>query len=149
MALNSYPKVYIHGAIGRQREIDNLFKTLNANNPVEYKFNDPSFIYFINKENNISIAEKGSDLYDIIENSNEWKELKLKHPKKERKFIVTVRDGSNSCDGCEVYGKCTEQQKTKCQLARLLGSLMEGVEVSGKKLEVSEVEYRNGWVKID
>lgn len=135
-----YPKVYIHGAIGRQKDIENLFKTLNVNNPVDYKFGDPTVIYFINKHNNISIAEPGSELYDVIKNSSDWKELHLKTPKKEHKFLITLREGSSSCEGCEVKGRCNQKQQTKCQLAKCLNELNQDIELTGKVVNIVEVD---------
>lgn len=134
------PKVYAHGAICRGKEIENLFKQVGISNPLEYKFGDPSTIYFVNKKGEICIANYDSDLYYVIESSDDWQELKLKQPKKERKFLITVKEGSSSCDGCSILNKCTENQKAKCQIARGLKTLIGDNDFTGLALEVEEIK---------
>lgn len=133
------PKVYIHGAIGRAKDIERLFEQVGVKNTLEYKFGNPDEIYFANKHWEISIAEHGSDLYYVIESSDDWKELKLKQPKKERKFLLTVKEGSSSCNGCPVFNKCTELQKNKCQIAKGLKTIIGDSDFTGKALEIKEV----------
>ena len=133
-------KVYIHGTVSRPKDIERLFEKLGVANPLEYKFGDPWLIYYVNQNNEIAFTEPGTDLYYAITNSSDWTEMKLKQPKKERKFIVTVREGSSSCDGCSVYNKCSEEQKTKCQLAKYLNDILQGSEMSGKCLDIVELD---------
>lgn len=139
MRFDKPPKVYIHGIIGRQHDIEALFSKLGVENPMEYKFGTPDMIYYVNKDNLIMTASIDSDLYYVITNSNDWKELKIRPPRKERNFIVTVMEGSNTCDGCEAYNKCTELQKSKCRFAKELNNLTNGNILSGKGLSIKEV----------
>ena len=132
------PKVYTHGAIGQSEQIALLFKKLNVNNPLEYRFNDPWVIYYVDRHNNISVTEPNTDLYHFISTSGEWKELKLRVVKRERKFLVTLKEGCGSCDGCQVLNKCSETQKKKCQLAALLSDLTDS-ELTGKVLNIEEI----------
>ena len=132
-------KVYIHGSIDRTKDIEDLFKKLGVDNPLEYKFGDPWMIYYVNQNNEIAFTEPGTDLYYVITNSNEWTEMKVKAPRKTRKFLITVKEGSSSCDGCHIKGKCTSNQKAKCQIATSLSELTEYKELSGKVLEIQEV----------
>ena len=132
-------KVYIHGTIGRTQEIEQLFKKLGAENPLEYKFGDPWLIYYVNQNNEIAFTEPGTDLYYVITNSNDWTEMKLKAPRKTRKFLITVKEGFNTCDACDIKGKCTNRQKAKCQIAASLSELTEYKELTGKVLEIEEV----------
>lgn len=132
-------KVYIHGSIGRTKEIEELFNKLGIDNPLEYKFGDPWLIYYVDQNNKIAIAEPGTDLYYVITNSSDWTEMNLKPRKKTRKFLITVKEGSNICDQCDVKSKCTNAQKTKCQIAVLLSELTDYKELSGKVLEIEEV----------
>lgn len=134
------PKVYAYGAVGRGKDIEKLFEQVGIKNTLGHKFGNSSEIYFVDQKGQISIAEVGSDLYYIIESSDDWKELKLKQPKKERKFLITVKEGSSSCDGCAALNKCTEIQKAKCQLVRHLNNLFEDKEMSGKCLDIVEVD---------
>ena len=134
------PKVYIHGAVCRGQEIEKLFEQVGVKNPLGYKFNNPAEIYFVDKKGQIAVAEPDSDLYFVIESSDDWKELKLKQPKKERKFLITVKEGSSSCDGCAALNRCTEKQKAKCQLVRHLNNLFEDKEMSGKNLDIVELD---------
>lgn len=133
-------KVYIHGRVGREKDIEKLFESVGVKNTFNYKFGNPAEIYFVDKNGNISIAEPDSDLHYVIENSGDWRELKLKEPKKERKFIVTVREGSSSCDGCSVYNKCSDEQRSKCQLAKHLNDIFQGSEMTGKCLDIVEID---------
>ena len=134
------PKVYAHGAICRSKDIEKLFEKVGVKNPLEYKFGNPREIYYVNQKGQISIAEPDSDLYYVIETSDDWKELKLKQPKKERKFLITVKEGSSSCDGCAALNKCTESQKAKCQLVKHLNDIFQDKEMCGKCLEIVEVD---------
>ena len=132
-------KVYIHGSIGRGHIIEQQFKKLGIENPLEYKFNDPWLIYYVNQNNEIAFTEPGSDLYYIITNSSDWTEMKMNPSKITHKFLITVKEGSGSCDGCHIGSKCTHKQKAKCQIASLLTELTEYDELTGKVLEIEEV----------
>ena len=132
------PKVYTHGAIGQSDQIAKLFKKLGVHNPIEYKFNDPWIIYYVDRNNNVSTTEPNTDLYHFITTSGEWKQMEVKTLKKDQKFLITVREGSSSCDGCHALNKCTEQQKKKCQLAALLSELTNN-ELTGKVLSIEEI----------
>lgn len=132
-------KVYIHGTIGRTQEIEQLFKKLGVENPLEYKFGDPWLIYYVNQNNEIAFTEPGTDLYYVITNSSDWTEMKLKQPKKTHKFLITIKDGSGSCDGCELLNKCSDTQKTRCQLASCISELTDYKELTGKVLEIKEL----------
>ena len=132
-------KVYTHGAVGRGKEVEKLFKKLGVKNPLDYKFGDPWLIYYVNQNNEIAFTEPGSDIYYVITTSNDWTEMKLKQPKKERKFLITVKEGSSSCDGCSIYGKCTDTQKAKCQIAASLSKLMDDNEFTGKVMDIEEL----------
>lgn len=136
------PKVYTHGSIGQGEQISECFKKLGADNPIEYKFNDPWVLYYVDRNCQVAITEPGTDLYYAITTSGEWVEMKLKHPKKVHKYLVTLKEGTSSCDGCHAVGKCTDQQKTKCQIAALLSNLT-GNGLSGKVLEIEEVNCCN------
>ena len=65
-------KVYIHGTIGRTQEIEQLFKKLGVENPLEYKFGDPWIIYYVNQNNEIAFTEPGTDLYYVITNQKKF-----------------------------------------------------------------------------
>lgn len=134
------PKVYIHGAIGRQKDIEKLFNQVGISNPLELKFGDPYTIYFVNQKGEISMTVPGTDLYYVIENSSDWVELKLKQPRKERKFLITIKEGSSSCNGCPVLNKCTEKQQAQCQIAKSLEMLIDDSSFSGKSLKIEEVK---------
>lgn len=136
------PKVYIHGAVCRAKDIEKLFDKVGAKNPLEYKFGDPADIYFVNQKGEIAVAEYGSDLHYVIETSDDWHELKLRQPKKERKFLITIKEGSSSCDGCSILNKCTETQKAKCQIAKGLKTLIPDSDFTGKSIEIEEMKNR-------
>ena len=138
------PKVYIHGAVGRQKDIEKLFNQVGISNPLELKFGDPYTIYFVNQKGEISMTVHGTDLYYVIENSSDWVELKLKQPKKEHKFLITVKEGSSSCDGCAALNRCTEKQKAKCQIAKSLEILIDDSSFIGKNLDIVELDTRFG-----
>lgn len=132
-------KVYIHGAISRTKDIEKLFEKLGVTNPMEYKFGNPLLIYYVNQNNEIAFTEPGTDLYYVITNSSDWIEMKLKQPKKTHKFLITIKDGSGSCDGCELLNKCSDTQKAKCQLASCISELTDYKELTGKVLEINEL----------
>lgn len=136
------PKVYIHGAVCRGQDIERLFEKVGVRNPLEYKFGNPADIYFVNQKGEIAVAEYGSDLHYVIETSDDWHELKLKQPKKEHKFLITVKEGSSSCDGCAALNRCTEKQKAKCQIAKSLEMLIDDSNFSGKNLDIVELDTR-------
>jgi hypothetical protein len=138
--IKKLPKVYTHGSIGRSQDVEQMFKKLGIDNPLEYKFSDPWLIYYVNQNNEIAFTEPGTDLYYFITNSDDWTEMKLKSSKIAHKFLITVKEGSNSCDGCHIRGKCTNQQKAKCQLATSLSKLTDYKELTGKVLEIEEVQ---------
>jgi hypothetical protein len=133
------PKVYAYGSIGRSNDIKKMFEKVGAKNPLEYKFGNPGEIYFVNKNGEISIAKHDSELFYVIESSNDWVELKLRQPKKERKFVITIKEGSSSCNGCPIFNKCSEGQKAKCQIAKGLKTLI-GEDFTGKLLDIKEVK---------
>lgn len=132
------PKVYAHGAIGKSAEIAELFKQYGANNPYYYGFGDASAIYYIDKHNNIKYTTPDTDLYYIICNSD-WVELKPKHPKKTRKYLVTVKEGSPSCDGCEFGLKCSDEQHSRCEIGRKITELLSLPELAWKTAQVEDV----------
>lgn len=134
------PKVYIHGAVCRGQDIERLFEKVGVRNPLEYKFGDPADIYFVNQKGEIAVAEYGSDLHYVIESSVDWKELKLRQPKKERQFLITIKEGSSSCNGCSVLNKCTETQKAKCQIAKGLKTVIGDNDFTGLALDVEEIK---------
>ena len=142
-------KVYMHGYVGRDKDIEKVFKKLGVKNPMAYHFSDPATLYYVNQNNEIAITSKDTDIYYVITTSSDWTEMKLKEPKKTRRFVVTVREGSSSCDGCALVGKCTDIQKSKCELARQLNNILDGTELSGKVLEVIEVDNKSDWVKVN
>ena len=133
------PKVYTYGVIGRRKDIETAFAKYGVSNPCEYKFGDPGIIYFINKHNEIMTATPDSEIFYIITNSQDWKPIKLKRPKKKRKFLVSINEGSSSCNGCALHSKCNDDLKKKCDFAKILSELMECQSLSGKTLEVEEV----------
>ena len=53
--------------------------------------------------------------------------------------MITIKEGSSSCDGCSILNKCTENQKAKCQIAKGLKTLI-GDDFTGKVLEIKEVK---------
>ena len=142
-------KVYAHGYVGRDKDVEQLFKKLGVKNPMAYHFNDPATLYYVNQNNEIAITTKDTDIYYVITTSSDWTEMKLKEPKKTHRFLITVREGSNSCDGCPVFGNCTNIQKSKCELAKYLNNIVGGIELSGKVLEVTEVDNKSDWIKVN
>lgn len=132
-------KVYIHGTVSSPKDVERLFEKLGVANPMEYKFSDPWLIYYVNQNNEIAFTEPGTDLYYVITNSSDWTEMKLKQPKKTHKFIITIKDGSGSCDGCGLLNKCSDTQKTRCQLASCISELTDYKELTGKTLEIKEL----------
>jgi hypothetical protein len=133
-------KVYAHGDVGKGHEIEKMFEKIGVNNPFEYKFGDPWFIYYVNKNNEVALAEPESDVYYVITNSNDWVEMKPKQTKKSHKFLITVKEGSNSCNGCALLNKCNDTQKSKCQIAISLSKLTDYETLTGKVLEIKELD---------
>jgi len=132
------PKVYTHGAIGRSADIAELFKPYSPSNPYNYQFGDPSSIYYIDKHNVIKHVTPESDLYDIITNSD-WTELKIKQSKRTRKYIITVKEGSPSCDGCEFGLKCSNEQRLKCEAGKKIAELFNLPDLAWKTAQLEDV----------
>lgn len=132
-------KVYVRGTVGKKSEIEKMFKKLNIVNNMNYNFSSPGAIYYVNKDNEIRIAEPGSDLHYIISTSKEWVELKPKNNGKSHRFMITLIEGNNSCDGCQFLNKCSEKQKNKCLIANKMSELI-GTKFNGKGLEIERVE---------
>jgi len=137
--LENIPKVYTHGVIGQGEQITKAFEKLGVDNPTHYKFNDPWVLYYADRNSHVAMVEPNTDLYYSIVSSNEWKELKIKQPKKTHSFLITVREGASSCEGCHAANKCSPEQKCKCQLAALLNELTKCNELTGKILEIKEI----------
>lgn len=136
------PRVYVHGAIGKGREIWDLFDEYGADNPNYYKFGDPYAIYYINKDNRIAYATPENDIYHVIKNSD-WVELKPKQSKKVRTFMFTVKEGASTCNGCEFSGKCTDEQRNKCDAGKQLQLLLDLPEMAWKTLKFEDVTDRS------
>lgn len=132
------PKVYVHGAIGKGKEIGELFEEYGAKNPYYYKFCDPYAIYYINKNNEIKFTTPESDIYYVITNSN-WKELKPKQPKRIRTYILTVKEGASTCNGCEFYNNCPSDQKSKCEAGKQLQEILDLPEMAWKTIKFEDV----------
>lgn len=139
MADSKPAKVYSYGSITNRSDIANSFKTFGAKNPMEYKFGDPSSLYFIDRNNQVAIAHPDSDLFYVITTSNDWQKLELKKPKRIRKFLITIKEGSPSCNGCEFSKKCNDEYRNKCELGKQLQKLLNTPELAGKTLQLDDL----------
>lgn len=133
------PKIYSYGSVDRKSEIEKAFLEYGINNPCNYKFGDPSTIYYINKEGNIAMANPDSEIYYVISRSEDWVEIKPKEKKKYHKYLLTIKEGSQNCDGCEFHKKCTSELQDKCSFANLLTKLTNGTTFNGKTIEIEEI----------
>lgn len=128
---------YIRASVGRGRELIIELEKRGGRNLNAYRGEgDKSMIYYIGKDNIIEWTHDDSEIGYIILNSG-WTELKLKEPKKERIFIISVKEGNDSCEKCPLYGKCEDPQEWRCELAALLKS---DKPLDGKTLEMIEVK---------
>lgn len=122
MSNTNVAKVYVRGSVCRHNELVGLLKQFGAKNCFGCRCGDPSSLYFINEQGEIDYALEGSKEYFILLNSD-WKELKLKEPRKTRYFLVTVKEGENDCSDCNLKDHCDDKLKSKCNLCNLLSSL--------------------------
>ena len=128
---------YIRASAGRGRETITELERRGGKNLNAYMGEgDKTMIYYIGKDNVIEWTNDDSEIGYIILNSG-WTELKLKEPKKERIFIISVKEGNDSCEKCPLYGKCEDPQEWRCELAALLKS---DKPLDGKTLEIIEVK---------
>lgn len=132
-------KVYAFGSIGRGSEISDLFRLHGAKNPMDYKFGDPYSIYFVDRNNQISMIQQDSDLFYVITNSSDWVRLEPKKSKHVRKFLITIKEGSSNCNGCEFGNNCTQTQKDKCELGKCLRQVIGCPDLSGKTINIEDL----------
>jgi hypothetical protein len=52
-------------------------------------------------------------------------------------FVISVKEGNDSCNKCPLYHKCDDKQENKCELAALLKT---DTSLDGKTLAVMEVD---------
>lgn len=130
-------KIYIKGAVGRGNEITDIFtKQFKCENPMGYKCGDTDSIYFINHRNELDHASSDSALYHILVNSD-WEEMKLRTPKKTRKYIVTVQEGECGCDNCQFTKYCDNGRKSKCKVSETLSSFS-GIQLNGSTMTITD-----------
>lgn len=128
---------YIRGSIGRGREVIAELEKRGGRNVYDYGGNgDRATIYYINKDGFISTTTEDTEIGYLIVNSG-WKELKLKEPKKERVYIISVKEGNDNCKKCPILEKCEDGQEWKCELAALLKT---DKSLDGKTLTVVEMD---------
>ena len=128
---------YIRASVGRGREAIIELEKRGGRNLNAYRGEgDKTTLYYIGRENIIQVTHDFEEIGYILVNSG-WTELKLKEPKKERIFIISVKEGNNSCKKCPIYGKCEDPQEWRCELAALLKS---DKPLDGKTLEMIEVK---------
>ena len=128
---------YIRANVGRGREvITELEKRGGVNRNFYRGEGDLTTIYYIGKNNLIECTTEDTDIGYVIVNSG-WTELKLKEPKKERMYVISVKEGNCKCKTCQLHGKCDDTQERKCELATLLKG---DKPLDGKTLAVIEVD---------
>ena len=130
-------KIYIRGSVTRGREITDIFTNqFKCNNPMEYRCGDADGVYFINHKNELDYAGVGSPLYHVLVNSD-WKELKLREPRKTRKYILTVQEGETDCNTCQFAEYCGDERKSKCRVSEALSSF-NGIKLDGSTMSITD-----------
>lgn len=130
-------KIYIRGSVGRGGEItDILTKQFKCENPMGYRCGDADCLYFINHRNELDYASSDSALYHVLVNSD-WEEIKLRAPKKTRKYILTVQEGTYSCDDCQFAKYCNDERKSKCKVSETLSSFS-GIQLNGSTMTITD-----------
>lgn len=139
MITDMIPKIYTKGAIGRGSEILKIFNEYGIKNPNRYRFGDPDAIYYADENATIQRAEYKSPKYYSIINDNEWEPITIKNTKIERKFLITVKEGSSSCDGCKLGKKCKPKDAQKCNIIKQLSNLIDSPELCGNSAVILDV----------
>lgn len=132
------PKVYVRGAIGKTKELLQALTEHGAKNLMNYRFGDPDSIYYINRNWEIKKIDSKDDLYYFITNSD-WTEIVPSKSKQIRKYILTIKEGSPSCDGCEYGRKCGVEMRDKCELGKWLAKVVNVPNLAGKTLNIEDV----------
>lgn len=128
---------YIHASVGRGREVITELEKHGGVNRNCYKGEgDKTMLYYIGRDNTIEWTTEETDIGYVIVNSG-WTEIKLKEPKKERMYVISVKEGCSKCNGCQLHGKCNDDMEKKCELAALLKT---DKALDGKTLAVVEVD---------
>jgi hypothetical protein len=128
---------YIRADVGRGRDVITELEKRGGKNLNLYKGNgDNSTIYYIDRNGTIQLTHEDEELGYVLVNGG-WTEVKLKQPKKERMFVISVREGNDHCKKCHLYEKCDDAQEKKCELASLLKI---DKQLDGKTLSVIEVD---------
>lgn len=133
---NSHPKAYSFGSATRGAKIEAAFKEIGARNPSFFKFRDPGSIYFVNEDGVIEQALPGSTLFYVITNSSDWERLKIKSKPYTHTITITAVSGSDECFSCEKHGACSEGEKRRCGLARLISSMSDGAGITAKGMRI-------------
>ncbi len=114
-------KLYVRGSICQSSEIIRMFRKLGANNIMNYNCADPKCLYFINNKNEIDFFLEGSSGYHILINSD-WEEVKPRETKKTRKFLISVKEGTQDCDNCSIKNYCGDKHKATCEITKSISN---------------------------
>jgi hypothetical protein len=138
----SFSKCYIKSHIGREYDVIKELEKRGGKNVYHFKGGGgPNFIYYINHKGEIAWTTEETEIGYILLNSG-WTEIKLKQPKKTRRFVITVTEGRARCGSCPMAKECDETQKTKCVLAKELSELFNvDRNLDGRTAKIKEVEY--------
>lgn len=138
----SFSKCYIRSSVGRGFDVIKELEKRGGRNVNCYKGDGGKyFIYYINQKGEIAWTTEDTEIGYILLNSG-WTEIKLKQPKKTRRFVITVTEGRARCGSCPMAKECDETQKTKCVLAKELSELFNiDRNLDGRTAEIKEVEY--------
>lgn len=130
------PNYYIRPVIGRGPEVISELAKHGGKNLNCYRGEgDSSIIYYIGKDNVIQLTNESEEVGYILANGG-GTELKLKTPKKEHFFLISVKEGNNHCKKCHMNSQCNDKQERNCELAELLQSEKT---FNGKSLKVTEL----------
>jgi hypothetical protein len=128
---------YIRASVGRGREVIIELEKRGGRNLNAYRGEgDKTTLYYIGRENIIQVTHDFEEIGYVLVNSG-WTELKLKEPKRERLFVISVKEGNDHCKKCHLYGKCDDTQEKKCEIASLLKT---DKELDGKTLAIKEID---------
>lgn len=137
MAKQDDSHFFIRASVGRGRETIIELEKRGGKNINSYKGGgDKTMLYYIGKDNVIQWTTEDTEIGYIITHSG-WTEVKLKEPKKERMFLIYVKEGNGKCKHCTQYGKCGDEQEKKCEIASLISF---DKPLDGKTLAMVEVD---------
>lgn len=137
---SSFGKYYIRACVGRGGDVINELVKRGAVNTHAYGGEgDGTMIYYINNKNEIALTNENEEIGYILLNSG-WTELKLRKPRKTRKFMVTVTEGRTRCSTCPLLKTCDDEQVTKCSLSKEISDLFEiDRSLDGRTIEIEEI----------